>query len=482
MNFTMKGRLLVLICLMAGFLGAFAYHHLILKPELAGRDSSIGQYNAENEGFSLASQSADGAPAPASRPDFVLASSVSTPCVVFIKTVSGVQNNFDWFFFSNPGRQTGSGSGVIFSADGYIVTNNHVIEDAETIEVIHNKTTYKAILIGTDPGSDIAVIKIEAKSLPFIKIADSRKVKVGEWVVAVGNPFNLTSTVTAGIVSAKGRNLNIVNNAFPIEAFIQTDAAINPGNSGGALVNTKGELIGINTAIYSKTGSYSGYGFAVPSDIVAKIVKDLIKYGEVQKAFIGADVTDLNSELAKKYDIENLSGVLVNSVTEGGAAEKAGLEKGDVILKIDDAGVDSKANFDEEIAYRDPGANVRITFRRGGKLKEAICLLTNKEGTTEKIKREVFTSGRLGAELEAISKVERDKFKVESGVRIVKITGRGFFSQYGFEEGFIITTVNNQKCNSPQDVEEMLGTSRGKVLLEGINRQGSKGVYQFFSY
>ena len=478
----MKGRLLVLICLMAGFLGAFAYHHLILKPELAGRDSSLGQYIAENEGFSLASQSADGAPAQSSRPDFVLASSVSTPCVVFIKTVSGVQNNFDWFFFSNPGRQTGSGSGVIFSADGYIVTNNHVIEDAETIEIIHNKTTYKAKLIGTDPGSDIAVIKIEAKSLPFIKIADSRKVKVGEWVVAVGNPFNLTSTVTAGIVSAKGRNLNIVNNAFPIEAFIQTDAAINPGNSGGALVNTKGELIGINTAIYSKTGSYSGYGFAVPSDIIAKIVKDLIKYGEVQKAFIGADVVDLNSELAKKYDIENLSGVLVNSVEEGGTAEKAGLMKGDVILKIDDAGVDSKANFDEEIAYRDPGANVRITFRRGSKLKEAICLLTNKEGTTEKIKREVFTSGRLGAELEAISKVERDKFKVESGVRIVKITGRGFFSQYGFEEGFIITTVNNQKCNSPQDVEEMLGTSRGKVLLEGINRQGSKGVYQFFSY
>jgi serine protease Do len=478
----MKGRLLIVLCLMAGFLGAFAYHQLVLKPELSGMDSSLGQYISDNEGFMLASQGENGVPASAVRQDFVLASSVSTPCVVFIKTVSGVQNNFDWFFFSNPGRQTGSGSGVIFSADGYIVTNNHVIEDAETIEVIHNKTTYKAKLIGTDPGSDIAVIKIEAKSLPFIKIADSRKVKVGEWVVAVGNPFNLTSTVTAGIVSAKGRNLNIVNNAFPIEAFIQTDAAINPGNSGGALVNMKGELIGINTAIYSKTGSYSGYGFAVPSDIVAKIVKDLIKYGEVQKAFIGADVQDLNSESAKKYDIDNLSGVLVNSVVDGGAAEKAGLEKGDVILKIDDAAVDSKAGFDEEIAYRDPGANVRITFRRGSKLKEAICLLTNKEGTTDKIKREVFTSGRLGAEMEAISKVERERFKVESGVRIVKITNRGFFSQYGFEEGFIITTVNNQKCNSPEDVEELLGNTRGKVLLEGINRQGSKGVYQFFSY
>lgn len=478
----MKGRFLVVFCLLAGFLGAFAYHQIILKPLIAEKDSSIGSYFSDEGQWRNVAGGGDNPATLASRPDFVQASSVSTPCVVFIKTVSGVQNNFDWFFFSNPGRQTGSGSGVIFSADGYIVTNNHVIEDAETIEVIHNKTSYKARLVGTDPGSDIAVIKIDAKALPFIKIADSRKVQVGEWVVAVGNPFNLTSTVTAGIVSAKGRNLNIVNSAFPIEAFIQTDAAINPGNSGGALVNTKGELIGINTAIYSKTGSYSGYGFAVPSDIVAKIVKDLIKYGEVQKAFIGAEVLDLNSELAKKYDIDNLSGVLVNSVTEGGAAAKAGIEKGDVILRIDEAAVDSKAGFDEEIAYRDPGASVRISFRRSGKIKEAICLLTNKEGTTEKIKREVFTSGRLGAELEAISRVERERFKVESGVRIVKITGRGFFSQYGFEEGFIITTVNNQKCNSPQDVEEMLGNSRGKVLLEGINRQGSKGVYQFFSY
>jgi len=479
----MKGKFLILFCLIAGFLGAFAYHRFVLLPDLAERNSSLSMYETENQnGLRLISEMQDGPGNGVGRMDFVTASAVSTPCVVFIKTVSGVQNNFDWFFFSNPGRQAGSGSGVIFSADGYIVTNNHVIEDAETIEVIHNKTTYKAKLIGTDPGSDIAVIKIEAKSLPFIKIADSRKVKVGEWVVAVGNPFNLTSTVTAGIVSAKGRNLNIVNSAFPIEAFIQTDAAINPGNSGGALVNTKGELIGINTAIYSKTGSYSGYGFAVPSDIVAKIVKDLIKFGEVQKAFIGADVLDLNSELAEKYNIDKMNGVLVNSVLPDGAAEKAGLEKGDVILKIDDANVESRANFDEEIAYRDPGANVRFTFRRAGKLKEAICLLTNKDGNTSKTKREIFTSGKLGAELEALSKVERDRYKVESGVRIVKISARGIFSQYGFEEGFIITSVNNIKCNTPQDVEENLANARGKILLEGINRQGSKGVYQFFSY
>jgi Do/DeqQ family serine protease len=396
--------------------------------------------------------------------------------------VSGVQNNFDWFFFSTPGRQTGSGSGVIFSNDGYIVTNNHVIDNAETIEVIHNKTTYKAKLIGTDPNSDIAVVKIEAKNLPIIKIADSKKVKVGEWVLAVGNPFNLTSTVTAGIVSAKGRNLNIVNSAFPIEAFIQTDAAINPGNSGGALVNTKGELIGINTAIYSKTGSYSGYGFAVPSDIVAKIVKDLIQFGDVQKAFLGAEVLDLNSELQERYKLDNLNGVLINSIVAGGAADKAGLERGDVILKVNEAPIDSKANFDEEIAYQDPGSRVKITFKRDRQIKEALCLLTNREGTTDKIRREIFTSGRLGAELETVSKVERDRYRIDAGVRITKVTGRGVISQLGFEEGFIITQVNGKPCSSPQDVEELLGNARGKIVLEGINRQGSKSVYQFFSY
>lgn len=480
----MKTRFLVLIGLLSGFIGAFAYHHLFLEPLLkSSAQSSLDSYfNKENRG-EAGFISNPGDPLPASnRIDFVTASAVSTPCVVFIKTVSGVQNNFDWFFFSTPGRQTGSGSGVIFSADGYIVTNNHVIEDAETIEVIHNKVTYKAKLVGTDPNSDIAVIKIEGKNLPFIRIADSKKVKVGEWVLAVGNPFNLTSTVTAGIVSAKGRNLNIVNSAFPIEAFIQTDAAINPGNSGGALVNLKGELIGINTAIFSKTGSYSGYGFAVPSDIVAKIVNDLIKFGDVQKAFIGADVVDLNSELAERYKLDNLQGVLVNSILAGGAAEKAGLQRGDVILKVNDSPIDSKANFDEEIAYQDPGSRVKITFKRDKQIQEASCLLTNREGTTEKIKREVFNSSKLGAELETVSKVERDRFRIDGGVRIVKVTGRGVISQLGFEEGFIITSVNGKPCEAPSDVEEYLSNARGKIVLEGINRQGSKSVYQYFSY
>ena len=478
----MKIQKILILSLLAGFSGAFGYHKFFLEPQLINKfESSLGTY--KEDGNQLIGN-IDDQPGnlPTVKNDFVVASSISTPCVVFIKTVSGVQNNFDWFFFSTPGRQTGSGSGVIFSSDGYIVTNNHVIDNAETIEVIHNKTTYKAKLIGTDPNSDIAVIKIDTKNMPFIKIADSKKVKVGEWVLAVGNPFNLTSTVTAGIVSAKGRNLNIVNSAFPIEAFIQTDAAINPGNSGGALVNTKGELIGINTAIFSKTGSYSGYGFAVPSDIVAKIVNDLIKFGDVQKAFIGAEVLDLNSELAERYKLNNLNGVLINSIVSEGAADKAGLQKGDVILKVNNSEIDSKANFDEEIAYQDPGSRVKITFKRDKVIKEAICLLTNREGTTEKIKREIFSSGKLGGELESVSKVEKERFRIDSGVRIVKITGNGILSQLGFEEGFIITSVNGKKCEIPEEVEANLANAKGKIVLEGINRQGSKSVYQFYSY
>ena len=473
----------ILISLLAGFLGAFAFHKFVVNPS-DGDWKFLAKYpiGTENHNSDVTYASQTGDPVPMQmKTDFVTASSVSTPCVVFIKTVSGIQNNFDWFF-STPGRQTGSGSGVIFSADGYIVTNNHVIDNAETIEVIHNKQTYNAKLIGTDPNSDIAVIKIEAKKMPFISVADSKKVKVGEWVLAVGNPFNLTSTVTAGIVSAKGRNLNIVNSAFPIEAFIQTDAAINPGNSGGALVNLKGELIGINTAIFSKTGSYSGYGFAVPSDIVAKIVNDLIKFGDVQKAFIGADVVDLNSELSQRYKLDNLNGVMVNFVVSDGAADKAGLQKGDVILKVNEASIDSKANFDEEIAYQDPGSRVKITFKRDNQVKEAICLLTNREGTLEKIKRDVFSSSALGADLETVSKVEKDRFRIDSGVRIAKVTGRGILSQLGFEEGFIITSVNGKRCDTPKDVEESLSGVKGKIVLEGINRQGSKSVYQFFSY
>ncbi|HYG16357.1 MAG TPA: trypsin-like peptidase domain-containing protein, partial [Bacteroidia bacterium] len=322
-------------------------------------------------------------------PDFVKASEAATPTVVFIKTVSNVNQRqtiwdewFGWDPFGNMGPVSSTGSGVIITDDGYIVTNHHVIDGADKIDVVlnGNKKTYTAKVVGTDPSTDLAVLKIEAKNLPKISVANSENLKTGEWVVAVGNPFNLTSTVTAGIVSAKGRNINIVNNQFPIESFIQTDAAINPGNSGGALVNTSGELVGINTAIMSKTGAYNGYGFAIPSNIVAKVVKDIIDFGEVQRAFTGMDVRDIDAGQAERLKSDN--GVYVGVLHKDGPAQAAGLKEDDVITKVGDKKVDSKVAFDEQIAYHRPGDKVKLTVLRGGTTKEYTLTLTNRDGTT----------------------------------------------------------------------------------------------------
>lgn len=412
--------------------------------------------------------------------DFVRASAVSTPCVVYIKTESEqVGNMWDFYFGFGSQKTRGSGSGVIFTADGYIVTNNHVIDNAQDIEVIHQKRSYKAKVVGTDPSTDIAVLKIEGKNLPSIRLSDSKKVNVGEWVLAVGNPFNLNSTVTAGIVSAKGRNLNIVNSQFPIESFIQTDAAINPGNSGGALVNLQGELVGINTAIYSQTGSYAGYGFAVPSDIVGKVVDDLIKHGIVQKAFFGANVTDMNTQLAEQLKVTDLSGVAVSYIQRDGAADRAGLQKGDIILKINEATINSRANFDEEISYYNPGDRVKITYRRDNKTTTTDLVFTNNEGTTGRIKRELYEATSLNATLEPVSKVERERYGIEGGVRVNKV-GNGLLRRLGIGEDFIITGINRQPIHTPEQVESALKNASGKVLIEGVSKEGVKGYYSFY--
>jgi S1-C subfamily serine protease len=368
----------------------------------------------------------------------------------------------------------------VFSSNGYIITNNHVIENAETIEVIHQKKSYPAKIIGTDPSTDLALLKIEAINLPAIKIANSRKLAVGEWVLAVGNPFNLTSTVTAGIVSAKGRNINLISNAsFPIESFIQTDAAINPGNSGGALVNTRGELVGINTAIFSRTGSYTGYGFAVPGDIVKKVVEDLIRYGTVQKAFFGADVAEVDDKVATKLNIDQIKGVAITDVLPGGPAANAGLRVDDVLLRINNQSVDGRGVYDEELAYYNPGDRVTIEYRRGKTLKMATVVLTNREGTTELLKRNLYASKAIGADLEALPKVERDKYSVENGVRIAKAYANGYIRRLGLEEGFVFLKINNQPMTEPADVEAALANAHGRTVIEGIDKNGSRGYYTF---
>jgi len=474
----------VAVSLISGFLGAFFFQVSINKPEVQNDfivPTSLTHYRQMD---SIIGSTFDNSRSETKEnEDFVYAANSSKSGVVFIKTLNEGDYRtggwLDWFFEGQSGqRQVGSGSGVIYSSDGYIVTNNHVIDQSDVIEVIHGKQTYQATLIGTDPSTDIAVIKIEASGLPNVKIGSSEKVNVGEWVLAIGNPFNLNSTVTAGIVSAKGRNINLLRDKFPIESFIQTDAAINPGNSGGALVNKNGELIGINTAILSNTGSYSGYGFAVPVDIVKKVVKDLIEYGESQQVFFGADFHDLDSEIAENLDIKNLDGVIVTRVQNEGAAETSGIEQDDIIIALNNERVDSRTRLEELIGYQYPGDRLSVTIKRGDKVLEKNITLTNIEGTTSIIKREIYMSEELGVEFEAIPKVERELMGIKSGIRVVKIY-RGSFAQLDIPEGFIITQINGNRIETPEKLSRILNRIRGRIIIDGINKRGQKVYYPY---
>jgi serine protease Do len=406
---------------------------------------------------------------------FVEASQNSTGSVVFIKNFSGSDyrrySMFDYFFGTTPSQQVSTGSGVIFSKDGYILTNAHVIDGAETLEVVHQKQTYKAKLVGTDKNTDIAVLKIEAQNLPEIKLGSSRTLQIGEWVLAVGNPFNLTSTVTAGIVSAKERQINILGGDFPLESFIQTDAPINPGNSGGALVNVRGELVGINTAILSRTGSYTGYGFAVPVDVAVKVANDLIQHGEVQKAIPGVEVTEVTPELAKEMALNNLEGVVVTRIVKSGAAEKAGLQINDLITQIGDWKITGKGSFEEALSYYYPGDKVNVGIQRGGKLNITSLTLQNLEGGTGISKREFYSSEVLGARLESINTIDKDRLKLTYGVKITSL-GNGYLRDLGFREGFVITHINEMPAKDPKALGPYLEKFSGRLVLEGVAPNG----------
>ncbi len=417
-------------------------------------------------------------------PDFTSASAASTESVVFITTLSEYEYStgtmFDWFFEPRTSRRSGSGSGVIFSKDGYVVTNNHVIEDADKISITVGKKRYDAQLVGADPSSDLAVLKVEAEGLTAIPFGSSDDVAVGEWVLAVGNPFNLTSTVTAGIVSAKGRNINILKEKFPIESFIQTDAAINPGNSGGALVNQAGELIGINTAILSRTGSYAGYGFAIPVDIVKKIFNDLVKYGEVQKAFAGVDFLEIDGELAEKLELKSLEGVIAVNVQRDGAAAKAGIKEGDMIESINSQKISNKASIEEYLANLYPGDVISVEGKRENKPFTRNITLLNREGEIGIIKREVYYSDFLGAEFEVVSKVEKDLLRIDNGVKVTDVDSRSFMAQIDIPKGFIITAINRRPINDPEELSEILSKVRGRVEIYGVNAKGRKVYYPFY--
>ncbi len=408
--------------------------------------------------------------------DFTLAAAKATPSVVYINSISQTGASYSYwdllFGGGGPQTQVSSGSGVIFSADGYIVTNNHVVEAAEKIQVLYNKKQYDAELIGTDPSTDLAVLKIKETNLPAITLGNSKNLAVGEWVVAVGNPFSLSSTVTVGIVSAKGRRINIVEDKFPIESFIQTDAAINPGNSGGALVNKNGDLVGINTAILSRTGSYTGYAFAVPVDIAKKVVEDLVKYGVPQKAIFGGNVIEYDFQNAKKYgldaNVKEFKGVLLGDVAQEGAADKAGLQEGDIITKFNDMEVNSESAFEEELSYRYPGDKVSITYWHEGKPVTANVTLLNKAGSTAIVKRKIISDATTGASFEA----------VDYGVKIFKLR-EGLFKKIGLPENYTITHINRQRVKDPQDVIEFFSTYKGRVILYGFNSSRQELPLQF---
>jgi len=429
--------------------------------------------------------------------DFTDASANTINSVVHV-TTKVVQTTFqrDPFqeFFYGPGAGgrefkqfgAGAGSGVIVSSEGYIVTNNHVVQDASEIEVILNDNSkYTAKIVGADPSTDIAVLKIEGTGFQPIPLGNSDDLKIGEWVLAVGNPFNLTSTVTAGIVSAKARNINLLSersgkDVVPIESFIQTDAAVNPGNSGGALVNTLGELVGINTAIASQTGSYNGYSFAIPVNLVQKVMRDLIDYGIVQRGYLGVQIADITQEIKEKNKLPNLKGVYLAKVVEDGSAEKAGLKDEDVILKIGNKEVNSVAELQEEIGKRRPGDKVSLTIRKkDGEEVIKELVLRNKEGETSLMsKEEIKKNFALGATFAELTSKEKKELNISYGVKISTI-GTGKLKSIGLKEGTIITKVNNEPVETVEQLTTKLnGINRG-ILLEVMSESGKRDFVGF---
>jgi serine protease Do len=463
---------LVIVACLGGILGSiFTMRYLSVDP---------APYESieERQNMIFASKAIDTTYSVPNGLNFLAAAKKVTAAVVHIRTGYGPGN-----FSMNPLLEYerpvhSSGSGVIISDDGYIVTNNHVIEDATNIEVVmNNNQRFYAKLVGTDPNTDLALLKIKGKNFPFVRYGNSDNVVAGEWVLAIGNPFDLNSTVTAGIVSAKARNIGILRdqNQFNVEAFIQTDAAVNPGNSGGALVNLKGDLIGINTAIATSSGAYQGYSFAIPVSLVKKVMDDLLEFGEVKRGLLGIQIDNMNASIAERLNVNINQGVLVAGVSENGAAREAGIVAGDVIVAIDDHTVNSVSELQEWVARNRPGAEISVTYIRNGEEQKVKARLKNTEGNEDMKRREVQFDID-GATFENVPYRDLTKLQLEGGVRFKSID-EGKWKRAGIKPGFIIGYIDKVPLDNVEDLNRVLEYKKGGILLEGFYEDGTKGTF-----
>lgn len=474
-----KGILFVLLSAFAGGITAYG----VVK-SMTDHSVNVIETQPERSGFRTVNLVQD------NWPDFTYAAESAVDAVVYVKVTStktmqqAPSSIFDYFFgFPQGGapqqrESVGSGSGVIIREDGYIVTNNHVIDNATKIEVtLNNNQTYQAKLVGTDPATDVALLKVEATGLPVIPFGDSDKLRLGEWVIAIGSPYDLRSTITAGIVSAKGRSMPNYTGEFKIESFIQTDAAVNPGNSGGALVDKEGNLVGINTAIYSQTGSYAGYSFAVPVNIVKKIAYDLMDFGSVKRAVLGIVMQPIDDKIAEELKLSSRNGVYINEVSKNSAAEQAGIKAGDVLVAIDSTKITNAASVQEAVSRFSPGDKAVVTVIRDG--KERRCDVTFK-GTAQE-NGTLADDGSVafyGSSIKAASEETLARYGIKGGVEIVEL-GPGKLMEAGATEGFIIMYVNDHPVKTPQDVIEAVKKAKRTVFIEGVTPSGRTGYFGF---
>jgi serine protease Do len=471
------------MAILGAFVALFAYTRFeSRRPENSRNDNMQERVSDARPVLTSMQQSTAG------QVDLTYAAELTVHAVVHVRTsttFSGRSNNpiMEWFYGDSyrdtPREVKGYGSGVIITSDGYIITNYHVIENAEKVTVkLNDNREFEAQIVGRDPSTDIALLKVKGENLPFIKYGDSDQLKLGEWVLAVGNPFNLTSTVTAGIVSAKGRNLGLTDDNYKIESFIQTDAALNVGNSGGALVNTSGQLVGITSLIVTPNGAYAGNSFAIPVNIVKKVVEDLKQYGEVQRAIIGVAIGEVTPEIADKEGLKEIKGAYITGITTKGAAEQAGLKEKDVITKVNNVPVATISELQEQVGKFRPGDQTNITYIRNGKESTVPITMKNLENSTSIVKAGTGGGVVFGARLEPISQSDRDNYGIDYGLRVAEVND-GRFRELGIRKGYIILTINGKKIRSTSEIRDLTDDEQNLTSIEGVQSNGTYFTYQF---